>query len=76
MGYFSNLSIDIQQEINDGLLSFESIARKYGVTVEDVNEIYEEMMSQDMDCDDSDDGYALASAGFGTDEDYGYTGDE
>lgn len=23
------------------------------------------------DCDDSDDGYALASAGFGTDEDYG-----
>lgn len=27
------------------------------------------------DCDDSDDGYALASAGFGTDEDYGYYGD-
>jgi hypothetical protein len=25
--------------------------------------------------DDSDDGYALASAGFGTDEDYGYYGD-
>ena len=25
---------------------------------------------EDMDCDDSDDGYALASAGFGTDEDY------
>lgn len=23
-----------------------------------------------FDCDDSDDGYALASAGFGTDEDY------
>jgi len=28
------------------------------------------------DCDDSDDGEALASAGFGTDEDYGYYGDE
>jgi hypothetical protein len=28
------------------------------------------------DCDDSDDGYALASAGFGTDEDYGYAGDD
>lgn len=27
------------------------------------------------DRDDSDDGYALASAGFGTDEDYGYFGD-
>ena len=31
---------------------------------------------EDVDCDDSDDGYALASAGFGTDEDYGYYGDE
>ena len=29
------------------------------------------------DCDDStDDGEALASAGFGTDEDYGYYGEE
>lgn len=26
---------------------------------------------EDIDCDDFDDGYALASAGFGTDEDYG-----
>lgn len=25
----------------------------------------------DIDCDDGDDGQALASAGFGTDEDYG-----
>ena len=32
-------------------------------------------MDQDPDCDDSDDGYALASAGFGTDEDYGYYGE-
>ena len=30
----------------------------------------------EVDCDDSDDGYALASAGFGTDEDYGYAGEE
>ena len=29
-----------------------------------------------LDCDDSDDGYALASAGFGTDEDYGYYGED
>jgi hypothetical protein len=29
----------------------------------------------DVDCDDSDDGYALASAGWGTDEDYGYAED-
>ncbi len=26
---------------------------------------------EDIDCDDGDDGYALASAGWGTDEDYG-----
>ena len=30
----------------------------------------------DFDCDDSDDGGALASAGFGTDEDYGHFYDE
>lgn len=28
----------------------------------------------DVECDDSDDGQALASAGFGTDEDYGHYG--
>jgi hypothetical protein len=38
--------------------------------------IHNEMVEQEVDCDDSDDGYALASAGFGTDEDYGYYGDE
>ncbi len=31
---------------------------------------------EEPDCDDSDDGYALSSAGFGTDEDYGYAGDD
>ena len=36
----------------------------------------EEEEEPEPDCDDSDDGYALASAGFGTDEDYGYAGDE
>ena len=29
----------------------------------------------DEDCDDGDDAYALASAGWGTDEDYGYAED-
>ncbi len=36
----------------------------------------EDEEDEEWDCDDSDDGYALASAGFGTDEDYGYAGDE
>ena len=30
----------------------------------------------DVECDDSDDGYALASAGWGTDEDYGCSAEE
>lgn len=43
------------------------------VSVDQVN--WEELEShfeeeEEPDCDDSDDGYALASAGFGTDEDY------
>ena len=29
------------------------------------------LREREPDCDDSDDGYALASAGWGTDEDYG-----
>lgn len=36
----------------------------------------EEIDFPEIDCDDSDDGYALASAGFGTDEDYGYYGED
>ncbi len=31
--------------------------------------------ADNADCDDSDDAFALASAGFGTDEDYGYAED-
>lgn len=35
------------------------------------SERVEDMACPEPDCDDSDDGYALASAGFGMDEDYG-----
>ena len=76
MSKMSELHMDIQDAINEGKLSFGRIAEIYGVSRADVEAIYDEMMSQDMDCDDSDDGYALASAGFGTDEDYGYYGEE
>ena len=43
------------------------------------DEVYVEGITDEEvepDCDDSDDGYALASAGYGTDEDYGYAGDD
>ena len=71
MSKMNELYMDIVDAINEGELSFGRIAEIFGVTRADVETIYDEMMSQDMDCDDSDDGYALASAGFGTDEDYG-----
>ena len=40
-----------------------------GTLVEGYTDDYAE--AEDVDADDSDDGYALASAGFGTDESYG-----
>lgn len=48
------------------------------VCLDEVNwdELMDHFEDEELDCDDSDDGYALASAGFGTDEDYGYYGEE
>lgn len=79
MSKMSEIHLEIQEYLADGYLSFGAIAEKfeqYGITREDVELIHNEMVEQEVDCDDSDDGYALASAGFGTDEDYGYYGDE
>jgi hypothetical protein len=49
----------------------------------DCREVFDPMLAYEdpdeepeIDCDDSDDGWALASAGMGTDEDYGYFGDD
>lgn len=44
---------------------------QYSQVIDDGIGCDEEMDGDMADCDDSDDGYALASAGFGTDEDYG-----
>ena len=65
--------------VENGMVTAEdmlTMALKYMSTddVEDMldaNELSERFMDEDVDCDDGDDGYALASAGFGTDEDYG-----
>jgi DNA-directed RNA polymerase sigma subunit (sigma70/sigma32) len=68
----------IQNEIMLAELSFNEIAEKFNVPYADVNLIAEEMIEQDS-YDDSMDGdfdSAMASAGYGTDEDYGYYGDE
>lgn len=79
MGYFSELSIDILELYEQGL-SNESIATVTGVTVEEVKSVIDAFEDGEYDADpgemDGDFDSAMASAGFGTDEDYGYYGDE
>lgn len=81
MSAFKDMIIDIQEDLQHGQLSFQKIADVYGIPVADVELIAKEMMIQfdDSTYDDSMDGdfdSAMTSAGFGTDEDYGYFGDD
>jgi hypothetical protein len=73
-----NIVEKIQDEILICELSFREIAEKFNVPYADVNLIAEEMVMQDSynDSMDGDFDSAMASAGYGTDEDYGYFGDE
>jgi len=72
-----NIITLIQEELTFGELTWAQIAEKYNVPVYDIETIYEEMMDQELqDSMDGDFDSAMASAGFGTDEDYGYYGEE
>jgi len=76
MGYFSNLHQSIIELHEDGF-SLDQIAIQLKVDLSTVAEIV--MDYEEDNYDDSMDGdhdSAMASAGFGTDEDYGYYGDE
>jgi hypothetical protein len=79
MGYFSDLSVSIIELFEDGF-SVEDIASKVNQPFEAVKEIVEAYVNDEYDCDpgemDGDFDSAMASAGYGTDEDYGYYGDE
>lgn len=79
MGYFSNLQIDILDLYEEGLEP-ASIARVTGATLTQVLECISQFEAGEYDSDpgdmDGDHDSAMASAGFGTDEDYGYYGDE
>ncbi len=77
MGALKDRIFDIQDEIRRGDLSFADIAEQYDVPMTTVQQIFDEMCEQEFD--DSMDGdwdSAMASAGFGMDEDYGYAGEE
>lgn len=71
MGRMRDMIIEIQDDIEVGELSFVEIAAKYGVTLADVDGLAISLL-QEYDYMDGDNASALASAGFGTDEDYGY----
>ena len=78
MGKMSALALDIEESLCAGD-DVGDIAIRYGVTVNDVLNIKEHMMDSIDDYDDSMDGdfdSAMASAGYGTDEDYGCYGDD
>ena len=78
MGYFSNLQQSIIELHGDGV-SLDEIAITLKVDLSTVAEIVKDYEEDNYDYDDSMDGdhdSAMASAGFGTDEDYGYYGDD
>ena len=78
MSKMSDLMIEIENLIVDGQLSFSQIADNLGVPIDWVDTVATELMDRwAVEDGETDDGYALASAGFGTDEDYGdYGSDE
>ena len=84
MSKMSDLHLSITQDLEAGLLSFQEIAEKYNVPFHWVNSTAIDLAAEgdgdrlDDYYDDSMDGdfdSAMASAGHGTDEDYGYYGD-
>ena len=48
MSQFRDLIIEIQQEVDEGELTFRQIAEKHGVSVSFVTEIYCGMVEKDM----------------------------
>ena len=70
MSKMSELYQDIYDMLEEGIEPTK-IAKQLGCSLSMVYDVNETRESDEIDCDDSDDGYVLASAGFGTDEDYG-----
>ncbi len=73
MGYFSNLHQSIIELHEDGV-SLDEIAIRLKVDLGTVAEIIKDYEEDNYDDSmDGDHDSAMASAGFGTDEDYGYS---
>ena len=74
MSKMSNLMIGIQDDLIAGRLSFAEIASKHEVPLDWVDSVAAEMDAQYNESMDGDFDSAMASAGYGTDEDYGCYG--
>jgi hypothetical protein len=73
MSKIAEMIMDIQDDIAEGILSFGAIAERYNINRADVELIADEMSQEEYnDSMDGDHDSAMASAGWGTDEDYGY----
>jgi hypothetical protein len=83
MSRMSDLHLTLSCAIQDGEYTFAELAEMYNVPFEWVNNLAIELAADGVedrldDFDGSMDGdfdSAMASAGYGTDEDYGYYGD-
>ena len=83
MSRMSDLHLTLSCAIQDGEYTFAELAEMYNVPFEWVNNLAVELAADGVedrldDFDESMDGdfdSAMASAGYGTDEDYGYYGD-
>ena len=77
MGYFSQLALDVEAMLIEGATN-EQIAERLNISVAQVEAYIEDLEAADRDPEDMDGDFdsAMASAGFGTDEDYGYYGED
>lgn len=70
----------VQDSISSGEYTFSEIAEMFNLTLSDVEMIFEDFMDQMADYyEDAMDGdfdSGMASAGYGTDEDYGYCNED
>jgi len=79
MGKVKNEIIDVIDALESTGMDFEKVANQFGMSLTEVIEIAREYGDFENDADpgdmDGDFDSAMASAGFGTDEDYGYYGE-
>ena len=80
MGKIKDQIIDVIDALESTGMDFEKVANQFGMSLTEVVEIAREYGDFENDADpgdmDGDFDSAMASAGFGTDEDYGYYGEE